>query len=110
MIVCSLAIYIHDGGQGHLPIGSWLKDMKFDCDFSWLIAAYAPCDVSAVQAGGYTWPSSSGYQYTLDNDLLTNAQRQSYEENGFLLIKGLVDKDDLENYRWVPAGSGPWIL
>ena len=38
------------------------------------------------------------YQYTRDNPLLTPAQRDFYEENGFLVIRRLVNQDDLDHY------------
>uniref|UniRef100_A0A3Q3CUY7 Phytanoyl-CoA dioxygenase, peroxisomal n=1 Tax=Haplochromis burtoni TaxID=8153 RepID=A0A3Q3CUY7_HAPBU len=38
-------------------------------------------------------------RYTLDNDLLTPEQRLFYEENGFLLIRNLVSKQDIDRFR-----------
>ena len=43
--------------------------------------------------------SPETYRFTLDNDLLTPEQRQHYEENGFLVIKNLVPKDEIVKYR-----------
>ncbi|XP_060601683.1 phytanoyl-CoA dioxygenase, peroxisomal-like [Ruditapes philippinarum] len=44
---------------------------------------------------------ASTYRYTLEKSKrkLTDEQRKFYEENGFLVIKNLVDKSDLEKYR-----------
>ena len=33
----------------------------------------------------------SGFRYTVDNPLLTLEQRRFYEENGFIVVKNLVD-------------------
>lgn len=43
----------------------------------------------------------ANYVYTLDSSRkkLTEEQRKFYEENGFLVIRNLVDKKDLEKYR-----------
>lgn len=41
------------------------------------------------------------FQYTLPISKLTKEQRAFYEENGFLVIKGLVPKEELERYRFV---------
>nr|ACI66884.1 Phytanoyl-CoA dioxygenase, peroxisomal precursor [Salmo salar] len=35
-------------------------------------------------------------RYSFDNDLLSTEQRISYEEDGFLLIKGLVSGEDID--------------
>ncbi len=50
-----------------------------------------PCSLSDT--------SSSGFKYTLDNEILTLDQRRFYEENGFLVVKGLVEESELEKYR-----------
>ncbi|KAL8207447.1 UNVERIFIED_CONTAM: hypothetical protein K2H54_056656 [Gekko kuhli] len=39
------------------------------------------------------------FRYTLDNNLLTPAQRHFYEENGYLLIKNLVSDEDIACFR-----------
>jgi len=40
------------------------------------------------------------YTYTLDGtNILSAADRQFYEDNGFFVVKGLVDKKDLEEFR-----------
>ncbi|XP_060064627.1 phytanoyl-CoA dioxygenase, peroxisomal-like [Ylistrum balloti] len=39
------------------------------------------------------------FEYTLESPLLSKEQRAHYEKNGFLVIKGLVGKEDLEMYR-----------
>lgn len=36
------------------------------------------------------------FQFTVDNNKLTNEQKQFYEENGFLIIKDLVDHNLLD--------------
>uniref|UniRef100_A0A8C7TQU9 phytanoyl-CoA dioxygenase n=1 Tax=Oncorhynchus mykiss TaxID=8022 RepID=A0A8C7TQU9_ONCMY len=38
-------------------------------------------------------------RYSFDNDLLSTEQRISYEEDGFLLIKGLVSGEDIDRFR-----------
>ncbi|XP_065058961.1 phytanoyl-CoA dioxygenase, peroxisomal-like [Rhopilema esculentum] len=43
--------------------------------------------------------SGSRFQYTLDNAILTKDQRLFYEENGFLVVKGLVPSTNIEKYR-----------
>ena len=46
---------------------------------------------------------AASYQYTLDSShpKLTEEQRKFYDENGFLVIKNLVSKKDLEKYRYI---------
>ncbi len=39
------------------------------------------------------------YKYTMDGCMLSPAERQSYEENGFLVVKGLVGEDNLRAYQ-----------
>ena len=39
------------------------------------------------------------YKYTLDNDVLTPEQRDFYEENGYLVIRGLIKSAELEDYK-----------
>lgn len=39
------------------------------------------------------------YRYTLEGCMLSPADRQFYEENGFLVVKGLVGKDQLAAYE-----------
>ncbi|XP_024229728.1 phytanoyl-CoA dioxygenase, peroxisomal-like [Oncorhynchus tshawytscha] len=38
-------------------------------------------------------------RYSFDNDLLSTEQRISYEEDGFLLIKGLVSGEHIDRFR-----------
>ncbi|XP_038851300.1 phytanoyl-CoA dioxygenase, peroxisomal-like [Salvelinus namaycush] len=38
-------------------------------------------------------------RYFFDNDLLSTEQRISYEEDGFLLIKGLVSGEHIDRFR-----------
>ena len=40
---------------------------------------------------GYRSYGPSNFRYTLDNPLLTLEQRQFYEENGFIVIRNLVE-------------------
>ena len=51
-------------------------------------------------AGERALPSGR-YRYTLDasSSLLSPEQRQFYEENGFLVVKGLVPQQKLDLYR-----------
>ncbi|XP_078720741.1 phytanoyl-CoA dioxygenase, peroxisomal-like [Lampetra fluviatilis] len=46
------------------------------------------------------------WRYTLDNGILTPEQRAFYEDNGFIVIKGLVADEDLERYRERTARCG----
>lgn len=39
------------------------------------------------------------YRYTQDVGILSNDQRQFYEENGYLLVKDLVSPSELQTYR-----------
>ncbi|KAF5302079.1 hypothetical protein FQR65_LT08629 [Abscondita terminalis] len=39
------------------------------------------------------------YYYTKDNDYLTNQQRDFYEENGYLIVRNLVDSDLIDQCR-----------
>ena len=41
------------------------------------------------------------WRYTNDNDLLSLDQRLFYEENGFVVIKNLVSKEDIDRFRWL---------
>lgn len=45
-----------------------------------------------------THGNPTSFKYTLNNDLLSREQRQFYEENGFLVVKGLVKQDELDKY------------
>lgn len=45
------------------------------------------------------------FQYTLDNPRLTHAQREFYEENGFLVIPNLVEHDKIDRWRWVSTAE-----
>ena len=44
-------------------------------------------------------PLHSRFRYTLDAAKLTHNQREFYERNGFLVIKGLVSHDKIDRYR-----------
>ena len=39
------------------------------------------------------------YKYSLDNSILTKAQRDQYEKNGFIVIPKLVTEAQIEKYR-----------
>lgn len=41
---------------------------------------------------------SNPYEYTSDNGLLTKDQRESYENDGFIVVKKLVSDNDLSNF------------
>jgi len=43
--------------------------------------------------------SETNFRYTVDNPLLTLEQRKFYEENGFILIKGIVSPQDIALFR-----------
>ena len=47
-------------------------------------------------------PSSTGegpYRYSLENPLLTAEQRAFYEDQGYLVVKGLVPLELLDTFR-----------
>ncbi len=46
-------------------------------------------------------PGRNAYRYTLGSsaETLTQEQRDFYEENGFLVVKGLVPIENLDQYR-----------
>ena len=39
------------------------------------------------------------YQYTVDNTFLSKEQRDFYEDNGFLVIRKLVEPSHIETYK-----------
>jgi len=49
------------------------------------------------------------YKYTLDNNLLSEEQRDFYETNGFLVVKKLVPSSDLKEYcdRFIEVCNKP---
>ncbi len=51
------------------------------------------------QTSGAVGLATPSYDYTLHNNVLTPEQRQSYEENGFMVVKNCVPKDKLAIYR-----------
>lgn len=55
--------------------------------------AVRPCETS----GGVA--ATRKCRYTLDNGVLTPAQRDFYEENGYVVIPRLVKLADLEEYK-----------
>lgn len=55
--------------------------------------------LSPSPSSGYVAPSSYVYTLNSSQDKLTPEQRKFYEDNGFLVIRGLVGKEDLEKYR-----------
>ncbi|XP_067932298.1 phytanoyl-CoA dioxygenase, peroxisomal-like [Watersipora subatra] len=40
-----------------------------------------------------------GFRFTLDNSILTHNQREFYERNGYLVVKGLVSLEEIDTYR-----------
>lgn len=42
--------------------------------------------------------ANTAYRYTLSSGILSEEQRSSYEKDGFLVIRGLVNPDDLHIY------------
>jgi phytanoyl-CoA hydroxylase len=52
----------------------------------------------AVAAGSAAAPPGEGFRYTLANNVLTLEERQSYEENGFLVKRGVVPPERLAAY------------
>lgn len=55
--------------------------------------------ISACATSGRDSSSDETFHFTVDNDVLTREERQFYEENGFLVVRGLVSLDELEAYR-----------
>lgn len=52
------------------------------------------------RGGSVATKRNTEFQYTLDdNPLLTLAQRQFYEHNGFLLVPNLVPHDLIDGWR-----------
>ena len=51
--------------------------------------------------------SPDSFEYTVEGGRkkLTLEQRKFYEDNGFLVIKNLVDKKELEKYRYSSTSS-----
>lgn len=43
----------------------------------------------------------SNYKYTTSGFNLSKEQRQFYEENGYIVIRNLVDHSVLDECRWV---------
>ena len=41
---------------------------------------------------------SNAYEYTIDNGFLTTDQRDSYEKNGFIVVKNLISDDELSKF------------
>uniref|UniRef100_A0A6Q2Z4Q2 Phytanoyl-CoA dioxygenase, peroxisomal n=1 Tax=Esox lucius TaxID=8010 RepID=A0A6Q2Z4Q2_ESOLU len=54
---------------------------------------------ASVQLFRITRGRSISKLYTLDNDILSPEQRLSYEENGFIVVKGLVSEEDINRFR-----------
>lgn len=59
----------------------------------------APQPASAVAHQQQLPVSKTKFEYTVDNNVLTLQQREFYEENGYLLIPGLIKQPELEVYR-----------
>ena len=51
-----------------------------------------------VTAGGAAAPAKR-YRYTLDSGVLTAEQRDFYEENGYVVIRGVITPAELEEYK-----------
>lgn len=45
----------------------------------------------------------SGFKYTQGNSVLTDAQREFYDKNGYILIRNLVDHKVIDECRWAPG-------
>ena len=43
--------------------------------------------------------ASGRFRYTLDGCILSEAERKSYEENGFVVVRGLVGEEMLKMFR-----------
>lgn len=59
-------------------------------------------DSSVSSHGGGLGSQPGSYRYTLDassEGVLTPEQRQSYEQQGFFVVKGLVPQHHLDTYR-----------
>jgi phytanoyl-CoA hydroxylase len=57
-------------------------------------------DPAAIRSAVETAPDKDGFMYTLNhNGVLTRAQRQFYEENGFVVIRKLVSEQELHRYK-----------
>ena len=59
--------------------------------FSSVTAGLKPQDVPNV-------PLSSKYTYTRDGSIWTEEQRKFYEDNGFIIIRNLLSKEECERY------------
>lgn len=47
--------------------------------------------------------AATQFTYTLESpSCLTYEQRKFYEENGFLLVRGLVSPEKLDRFKYVP--------
>lgn len=70
--------------KGHLRASSLQRDV----------------DVSLSTASSFASPSvSDNFVYTINSPVLTEEQRRHYEENGFIVIKNCVPKENIEKYR-----------
>lgn len=43
--------------------------------------------------------NKKNYQYTTDSGCLTEEQRDFYEENGYLVIKGFLKDEDIAKWK-----------
>ncbi|XP_061167989.1 phytanoyl-CoA dioxygenase, peroxisomal-like [Saccostrea echinata] len=55
--------------------------------------------VPTLSTGGVVSDVSGKFRYTLDNSILSYEQRKFYEDNGYLVIRNLVPKEELDKYR-----------
>jgi phytanoyl-CoA hydroxylase len=58
-----------------------------------------------------TSAAAKRFKFTVDSDILTSEQREFYEINGYLLIRGLLSEDDIklyiETFRQLANGKRP---
>uniref|UniRef100_A0A3P8ZM43 Phytanoyl-CoA dioxygenase, peroxisomal n=1 Tax=Esox lucius TaxID=8010 RepID=A0A3P8ZM43_ESOLU len=57
------------------------------------------CQASSTSSQHAAYYQPHSFRYTLDNDILSPEQRLSYEENGFIVVKGLVSEEDINRFR-----------
>lgn len=69
------------------------------CSFQQPAFQVQQCNLVHPSSADGPIPSQTHFEYTEDNGLMTNEDRQFYEKNGFFVVKGLVGKEDLLKYR-----------
>ena len=55
-------------------------------------------DTDSIKSSAHSQEAIRPFQYTLNNDCLSNDQRQFYEDNGYLVVKNLVKAEELKKY------------